>query len=268
MNFYRNRLVRYLIWRFVLRNPALRIKLQRLLFATGPKDIDLLAQPMRVDAQKEIGYVRAAEQQGHNVLFRDEVPQLLSVMSLLEDGATFVDVGANAGLWSVTAASIARMRPSLNVIAIEANPDTFERLAANLGRFPNAIAHNVAVSDVEAELQFYGGATSGVFGAAKGPFNTDDTVAIRAVPLDPIIQGADKLVIKIDVEGHEAPVLRGMRRAFEEGRVRAVFIDGYPRAAADEIVGTLIRYGFSLFDGRTRKDFDPSAEYTPLLALA
>lgn len=267
MSLYALRPVRAFLWKHVLRRPALRKRLQKLLYRTGPVEIDLLGAPLTVDAQEEIGYVRAASAQQGNIVFRHEVAQMLSVMARLGDGVTFVDAGANVGLWSRIAASIGAGFDDCSVIAFEPNPGTFARLRANLGDLPNVTIHQLALSDREQQLTFYEGATSGVFSVTRGPFNTAECQHVRAVPLDPLIADRQSIVLKIDVETHELAVLLGAQAAFAEGRIEAVFIDGLPEQDEAQVRALLLGHGFRLFDARSRSASAGPFTDIPLLAV-
>ena len=265
MNIYGNRTVKFLIWRLILRNPRFRRVLQKMLFGSGEREISLIGQPLTIDAQEEIGYRRAADAQTHNIVFRDEIPQMMSVMSFLEAGATFVDIGANVGLWTINAASILQLMGRGRVISVEANPDTFARLSRNVARFSNVDAFNVALSDQAGELTFYGGAASGVFSVQRGPFNTGETRVIASVTFDSLEQPLGRVIVKIDVEGHELAVLRGMRKLLASDGLRAIFIDQFDVSTAAEITELLKDYTF--FDGRTRQPIEEVTRSIPLLAV-
>jgi hypothetical protein len=55
-------------------------------------------------------------------------------------------------------------------------------------------------------------------------------------------------VLKIDVEGHELPVLEGAAGLFGDSRIKGIYLDGY---GSDTIPDLLRDHGFALFDGRT-----------------
>lgn len=129
--------------------------------------------------------------------------------SLLPDDGDFLDIGAHVGLYTLNLATKAAM-----VYAVEANPKTMERLKKNLERntskFSGAVATLcVAAWDTETTLSMVdenGKATGGSTRCVEG----DD---VRAMPLDSVLHGLMKLdLVKIDVEGAEAHVLRGMRQ--------------------------------------------------------
>ena len=71
---------------------------------------------------------------------------------------------------------------------------------------------------------------------------------IRCERLDALELPSGDLVMKIDVEDHELPVLEGASRLLDAERIKVIYLDGYKSAA---IPALLRRYGFELFDGRT-----------------
>lgn len=128
-------------------------------------------------------------------------------------GGIFLDVGAHVGLWSLNLAREKQAR----VVAVEANPLTFEILLQNVRRNADAYegiisAHNLAAWHTEALLDLVdmndmdtGGSTrvaeQGTEVKPVGPLT-------QALPLDSWVTVKPDL-IKIDVEGAEANVLWG-----------------------------------------------------------
>jgi FkbM family methyltransferase len=142
----------------------------------------------------------------------------------LTAGATFIDVGANIGYYSLKAAPL--VGAAGHVIAIEPNPEVLQELRVNLaasGAKVVAVAP-VACSDVEGELELYvaPGANTGETSLSKanasqlGPVT--HTYKVRARPLDDIVResGVARVdAIKIDVEGAEYLVLKGAQRTLD-----------------------------------------------------
>lgn len=144
----------------------------------------------------------------------EEKRELQFISRILRHGDTFVDVGANIGLWSLTAAVL--VGRCGHVIAFEPNPMSYARLmhhvqlnaadcisAYNMGLGDwNGIAvismppaHNLSRILDKGSARESAGSTR-----AKIQISTLDTM------LDGPIVG-----MKIDVEGHEEAVLRGAR---------------------------------------------------------
>ena len=59
-------------------------------------------------------------------------------------------------------------------------------------------------------------------------------------------------MLKIDVEGHERKVLEGATRFFEEGRIKAVYVDG---SKTPNLPDWLSAKGLRLLDGQSLASF-------------
>jgi FkbM family methyltransferase len=136
--------------------------------------------------------------------------------TFLKTGDWALDIGANIGHYTMRMSQL--VGPEGRVIALEPVPDTFALLAANARLFQhrNVSLLNVAASDKSASVgmqipRFPEGLANyyqAQLTLAPAPLNIL-TIAIDALAL-PAIRLA-----KIDVEGHELAVLRGMRRMLE-----------------------------------------------------
>jgi FkbM family methyltransferase len=266
----RFRIIDYLVYRYVMRNPKLRGLLQKIIYPSGIRSVCLLGQTFKIDCQSEIGYYRASVANNTNIFFRDEVPQFLSFVAAISPGMTVVDVGANVGTWTVQLASLGSIVDGLNIIAFEPHPKTFQRLKDNCACFSNVTLHNIALSDHKGMLEFFETTTSGVFGVTKSHFNEADEnkrTLIQAVTLDEYLDGTENVALKIDVEGHELEVLRGAANAISNGAVRIVFTDGVADETYQEFRRILIDNGFTIYNARSRKPELASDLYHTILAL-
>ena len=141
-------------------------------------------------------------------LGQEEESDLQVLRKLLRPGDTFVDCGANIGLWTVTAAMA--VRDEGHVCAFEPNEIPRQRLQEtvagcamkNVAVFPFAVGGRDGEAFLEADPQHNRSHLS----AAPGPAS----VRVPVVRLDAIL--GDRAVdgCKIDVEGHELEVLLGM----------------------------------------------------------
>ena len=142
------------------------------------------------------------------------------ILSRLQDtDAVFWDVGANVGS---VALSVAAQRPNVRVFAFEPSPAVFGRLLENCRRNPN-LAHRVdlrqeALSDVTGTAPFY--ASDEPFNSGVGGLGPSGNRVGAPVEV-PVRRGDDLIAsgavqapnfIKIDVEGYELEVLRGLER--------------------------------------------------------
>ncbi len=126
----------------------------------------------------------------------------------LKEGGVFLDIGANAGIYSLWVAS----RPGQNarVEAFEPDPDLCARLQENLARnnLTNVRLHRYALGEEEGTVHLQRGSRN----LGENVISTGGTG--REVPmkrLNDVLRdhgiGAVR-ALKIDVEGHEVPVLR------------------------------------------------------------
>lgn len=132
----------------------------------------------------------------------------------LTPGRVFVDVGANLG-WFTSVAS-RWVGPSGSVVAIEASPPLFEQLKAQVDRnhLENVRAVNQAVgaSSGWARIQAGPSAHTGLTRVVPANSPAADEVVVRTLPSILTEQEISRCrAIKIDVEGSEYNVIRGMQ---------------------------------------------------------
>ena len=139
------------------------------------------------------------------------------VQSMLEEGMTFIDIGAHVGLFTLPAKKW--VGKSGRVVAFEPHPDNFAMLTRNANE-NNLTAElvNAAVSDVTGEVQLHASTfNSGDHqiyhsGSRKG-------VGVTCIKLDEFLQEGEKVdLIKMDVQGAEASAFHGMERVLKENQ--------------------------------------------------
>jgi FkbM family methyltransferase len=212
--------------------------------------VDLFGSSLHINKRKEAGYWRANRLARSSPVLWRETGSLISLALLLQPGDTFVDVGANVGLYSSCLVRFRKLQPSVRFYAFEANPDTATRLARSV-EAEEVVVAGIALSDRDGPLTFVHGSTSLTFGVAGSPGSQrlgSSSVQVEARRLDGLEIEGDSLVLKIDVEDHERQVLDGAAGLFEAGRVKAVYLDGYADPAIPQL---LTDHGFLLFDARS-----------------
>lgn len=187
----------------------------------------------------------------------------------LRPGDGFVDVGANIGVFSVLAAQL--VGEEGHVVAVEASPDMHRRLVghARLNGLHNVRALNAAVSDRRRTLHFVL-ASSRNTGANSivpydGPAESGFEAEARPLPelLDPA-ELAGARVIKIDVEGAEGGVVRGLAPVLDDLRPDAeICVEVTPERmallgdSADDLLGVMRDAGFHVY--RLANDYAPGS---------
>jgi FkbM family methyltransferase len=198
--------------------------------------------------------------QGYLYLFGVWEPNITRwVRQTLRPGDTFIDVGANIGYYTVLASRL--VARDGHVVAIEASPDFTKAITENLSlnNCANVRLVNVAVSDHSSLLPFY----------QPSPYNRGNTTSVRVEPTArprftveskalPEILTPHELrrarLVKIDVEGSEYAVVRGLIPALSRMREDAeLIVEISPDLlaaqgdTADGLVGLLAYHGFNAY---------------------
>ncbi len=140
-------------------------------------------------------------------------PEMLVWAQRLGPGDLFIDVGANAGVYSLWAADL-----GADVVAVEPSPQAARWLQRNieLNRFP--------ITVIEAALTDFEGTTGfDSSGDAVGHIGGPETVA--ATTLDAVMGQRRAAGVKIDVEGFERFVLQGASMALAEHRIECLQLE-------------------------------------------
>jgi FkbM family methyltransferase len=157
-------------------------------------------------------------------LGRYEPAQSRWVRDILKPGGTFLDVGANVGYYTTLAASLVGSKGHL--LAFEPSPYAYKRLETILKR--NAItqvdAFQCAVGDKEEWLDLYLPKQAHLHSPSLVPTDKSFTsVKVQVCCLDshPSLQAVSMIdLMKVDVEGFEPNVLRGMSKYLQNGYVK------------------------------------------------
>jgi FkbM family methyltransferase len=141
--------------------------------------------------------------------------ELNHLETILLAGNTFVDVGANLGIYTLVASRI--VGPSGRVISFEPSLQSFAQLEENisLNGFKNIMAARVALSDKTGQAFLYHGSDAGKNSLGSAPCEEPKGEVVATQSLDEAlhqlsVETVD--VIKMDVEGAEELVLLGANR--------------------------------------------------------
>jgi FkbM family methyltransferase len=135
---------------------------------------------------------------------------------LLRPGDRFVDIGANIGMITLHARSLVGDRGRID--CFEPNPDCVAAIRANLAlnAITNVVVHPCGLGDRAGPMTLH--FASEHSGTATLADTGDDTVRAFSVDVEVGDEALQELprVIKIDVEGFELQVLRGLRRTLAD----------------------------------------------------
>jgi FkbM family methyltransferase len=140
---------------------------------------------------------------------------------------TILDIGANVGVFTTFVAMNARARAHhLKIYAFEPSPIAFNRLTENLALndLSDVQTFNCAVTDQTGFVDFFepeGHITNGSlcreFAARFSPqVHCQKTLVVDGRAIEHLLAGSNRLLIKMDVEGAEPRVLRGLEQIIRE----------------------------------------------------
>ncbi|CAM5626439.1 FkbM family methyltransferase OS=Streptomyces tendae OX=1932 GN=GUR47_20970 PE=4 SV=1 [Streptomyces tendae] len=187
----------------------------------------------------------------------------------LRPGDGFIDVGANIGAFSVLAARL--VGDAGRVVAIEASPDLHRRLVGHvrLNGLGNVRALNAAVSDRATTLTFALASSRNTGANSIVPYDgpVESSFEARALPLPELLGPAEiaaARVIKIDVEGAEGSVVRGLAPMLDALRPDAeITVEVAPERMArlgdrvEDLLGVMCDAGFHVY--RLANDYAPGS---------
>jgi FkbM family methyltransferase len=186
-----------------------------------------------------------------------EPAKFANIERFLPPGGGFVDVGANAGDFTVWAAKVGG--PATRVLAVEAEPGnaTWLRRTATRNRLDDRVTVvAAAASDVEGEVELLITAKNGTHSIVESElhkvqavFRPLRRVTIPAHPLDDLIARSvlERVdLVKIDVEGAELLVLRGAPQLLGGSKPLTLLIDLHFGVDVGELAALLQGYGFTL----------------------
>lgn len=191
-----------------------------------------------------------------------ERQKLSFILRFAVPGITFLDVGANAGLFSLAVANKLKDDPGA-IYAFEPCEATFGLLQAN--RKLNSLARiqvfRLALSDFEdaGALEVNASLKGGLNTLGRASHFDSEIVAQQTVPvttLDSFLfaQGIARVdLMKVDVEGAERLVFSGARNLLSQADAPLILYEGYSWCTAGfgyhpvEIMWQLEQFGFELF---------------------
>lgn len=156
------------------------------------------------------------------------------LLHYLRPGDTFLDVGANVGSYTILASGVIGAKS----ISLEPVPSTFSLLEKNLhlNQLQGKVAALNAGAGADASTLTFSAdedTTNHVVASGEKP---EKTITAATVTVDSLCMDLAPVLVKIDVEGFETEVLKGMEKTLANASLSAIII---------ELNGSGKRYGFN-----------------------
>lgn len=172
----------------------------------------------------------------------------------VEEGMTIVDIGAHWGYYTLLAARLVGQRG--RVFAFEPEPYNYGLLLRNIraNGCENVIAIRKAVSDKAGTAPLFVSLKNMGDHRIYDPGDSRRLLTVETVTLDDFFLGGENRidVIKIDTQGSEMAVLRGMRKILRNSSSLKIITEFWPmgiRSCGDspeEFLRELMTFGFHL----------------------
>jgi FkbM family methyltransferase len=176
----------------------------------------------------------------------------------LPRNGTFLDIGANIGLFAIVVSRF--MEAEGKIIAVEASPRIFSYLQRNIeiNQLSNINPLELAVTDTpETTVSFYEPPIEKFGMGSIAPQFHADPIYVKTTTLDTIIahKNITKVdLIKVDVEGYEAAVFRGGQHLLghpQAPKILFEFLDWaesrVPDAEAGDAQKVLLDFGYKIW---------------------
>jgi FkbM family methyltransferase len=163
-----------------------------------------------------------------------EFNDMAFLLHLLRQDDLFFDVGANAGSYTLLASGVCKAQS----ISIEPVTSTY-----------NILSKNIELNNLQKKVTLINGGAGSKEGTLTFSLNNDttnhviaenetdqlDTIEVPIITIDSLFINTQPILIKIDVEGFETEVLKGMNNTLSSPALKAIII---------ELNGSGARYGF------------------------
>lgn len=230
--------------------------IRKLVLKLGRLPLDLSVEQIRMRCYLRDNY---SEKKFVFTPWRFDRLERRAMLEELSPDGVFVDIGANVGIYTLTAAT--RLGPSGRILALEPNPAAHRRLCFNV----EATLGGRSVRPKIDALRVGAGGTRGVFDLHLDPKNLggssllptadspgharEHSVRIPCIPLLDLLElqkihGID--VLKIDIEGAEDEVLVPfLHRAQPTQLPRLIILENSAHRWTQDLPGALARRGYT-----------------------
>jgi FkbM family methyltransferase len=172
-----------------------------------------------------------------NASFRTTEPEYAVLSTLAAPGDWVIDIGANVGHYTLKLSDVVGVRG--RVIALEPVPDTFELLTANaaLARHQNITLVNAAAAEstrlaAMSIPTFDDTGLTNFYQAQLADVQHESALHVMCIAVDALDLPHPIRLVKIDTEGHELAVLRGMVKLLKRDRPTLIVEDNAPEVGS------------------------------------
>jgi FkbM family methyltransferase len=185
-----------------------------------------------------------------------ETTETALLKKMVKEGMVFADIGANIGYYSLLVSQLVGKEGK--IYAFEPAPENYSTLLKNIemNGYQNIITVNKAVSNTNGIVRFFIDESNPLYHKLKNSKDIKGTIEVNATTLDDYFKDKERKIdiIKMDVEGAELAVLKGMRRVMTENKNLIILAEFSPEnlrlfgANPDDFLHELVENGFKIYE--------------------
>lgn len=193
--------------------------------------------------------------------YRDEKYMLIPILKTLDRGDIAYDIGANIGIYTIFMAT--KVDSCGLIIAIEPEINNFEKLKKNINinNLNNVMPIKIALGDKIEEGDLYIDRKIGI--GSISLIKSDSNVFcqfIKIIPGDLLLKRKciyTPKAVKIDVEGYEYEVLKGLKYTLSQEKCKLICCEIHPKLLpsdvnSEKVLGLIRSYGFTHIESYDR----------------
>jgi FkbM family methyltransferase len=203
--------------------------------------------------------------------------------SLVRSGMRIVDVGANIGLYSFLLSKLTGSNGS--IVAFEPDPKLFSTLHYNCkaNGIQNIKLFEYALGDTNGTIAFQRSSLNSGDNRIGNALEMADSVQVRLTRMDDVLEDHGVDFVKIDVQGHEFGVFKGMQKILSSNPDLMIYFEFWPdgmrkaKTKPVESLDYLKSFGFRIYQPQENgikevADFQmlidslPGSKFTNLIA--
>lgn len=179
--------------------------------------------------------------------------QVKLLEAMIPDGFSFIDIGANLGLYSYWMAK----KNQFEIHSFEPRSDIFDRLNATLEGLNNVSTYQIAISNTKGQAELARPTSHGNSSLVKfDHFKGVNYELVQKTSLDEWIlknNVSNIFCIKIDVEGHEYEVINGSEKLLGNNRPKVLLVEIENRhlvpqgRSTEEIINYIKGFGYNCY---------------------
>ncbi len=162
-----------------------------------------------------------------NFKLRQDAHEIELVKELVHEGDIVLDIGSNIGFYSAIISDVVGEKGKVH--CFEPDRKNFAHLEDKLGKRPNVVLNNKAVSEKTGKLEIFTSHRLNVDHRMYRPEKYDTSYLVDTISVDDYLSNSRHVdFIKMDIQGAEMFALKGMQKTISENKSLKILTEFWP----------------------------------------